>query len=218
MNPNPFAIRFTAPGKVPYLAEPGLCARLHETWLQAGRVGAILGPHGCGKSTLLATLADHWPRDQGYRVSQVTLHNGQRALPESFWQRDFHERDLLFIDGYEQLGWRARWALYPLRRRTKCGLLVTAHKATRLPTLYRVEPDYSAFLAVVRRLLQPVNDPRLAGEFLARHAAAAWQHTGGNAREGLFRLYDCWEAEIAVNSSEVALYCSPHGTTCESPW
>jgi energy-coupling factor transporter ATP-binding protein EcfA2 len=170
---------------------------LHDTWLQLARVGAIIGPHGCGKSTLLATLAEHWPREFGYRVTQVALHDGERTLPESFWHGDYQERDLLIIDGYEQLGWRARWALQRLRRRTSCGLLVTGHTATRLPTLHRVEPDYPTFLAVVRQLLEPWNDSRLAEEFLERHAATAWQQTGGNAREALFRLYDCWEEDCA---------------------
>lgn len=201
MPSNPFATRFTAPGKVPYLAEADIYARLHEAWLRAGRAGAILGPHGCGKSTLLATLEDHWAREHEYRVTLIALHDGERTLPNTIWQGDYQENDLLIIDGYEQLGWHARWALHRLRRRTSCGLLVTAHETTHLPTLQRVEPNYSAFLAVVRQLLEPRNDPRQAEEFLTRHAAAAWQKAGGNARETLFRLYDCWEEETISHLS-----------------
>jgi hypothetical protein len=198
MSSNPFATRFTAPGKLPYLAEPGFCARLHEAWLKHGRVGAIQGPHGCGKSTLLATLEQDWSRTQGYRVTHVALHDGQRALPDSWWQQDCREQDLLVIDGYEQLGWRARWGLQRLRRRTSCGLLVTTHQAPRLPVLLHVEPDYPVFLAVVRRLLETTNDSPHGEEFLTRHAPAAWQATGGNAREALFWLYDRWEKATAV--------------------
>ena len=194
MNPNPFATRFTAPGKVRYLAAAGHSAQLHEAWLQLGRVGVILGPHGCGKSTLLATLEDHWTREHGYRVNRVSLHDGERTLPQALWQGDYHEHDLLIVDGYEQLGWRARWQLQRLRRRSSCGLLVTAHKEIRLPTLYRVEPDFAAFLAVVRHLLEPVNDSQKAEDFLARHVPSAWEATCGNAREALFGLYDRWES------------------------
>ena len=203
MHPNPFATRFTAPGRVPYLAAAGLCARLHAEWLQQGRVGAILGPHGCGKSTLLATLEQAWSREHGYRVRHVAMHDGQRTLPPEFWRPDYCTHDLLVIDGYEQLGWRARWALQRLWRRTSCGLLVTAHVAIRLPTLYRVEPDYSTFLTLVRQLLEPLHDSPRAEAFLARQAETAWATTRGNAREALFRLYDRWEEVSAddVNSS-----------------
>lgn len=198
MTSNPFATRFTAPGNVPYLGEAGLCARLHDTWLKLGRVGAIFGPHGSGKSTLLATLEQAWAREYGYRLIRATLHDGQRTLPGSFRESEIREHDLLIIDGYEQLGWRARWSLQRLRRRKSCGLLITAHEASRLPTLERVEPDFPTFFAVVRCLLEPLNDSTRTEEFLSRHARTAWESTGGNARETLFRLFDRWEVETST--------------------
>lgn len=198
---NPFSTCYTAPGCVPFLcgeetrtAEP-LLVQLHEQWLQNGRCGAIVGPHGAGKSTLLAALQKDWTTQYNYQVTTVALHNGQRTLPAVVWQHELGERDLLIVDGYEQLGWRARWQLNRLRRRTACGLLVTTHAESRLPTLYRVEPCYETLLAVVRRLLAPWEDSSHAEQFIARHVRRAWQENGANARETLFRLYDCWEVE-----------------------
>jgi len=203
---NPFSTCYTAPGCVPFLvgidpdAAEALYAELHAQWVECGRVGAIVGPHGCGKSTLLAALQKAWPQNYAYRVTTVALHDGQRALPAWFWQRDFQKQDLIIVDGYEQLGWLARWQLNRLHRRAACGLLVTTHAECRLPTLHRVEPDFEELLAVVRRLLAPLEDLPRAEGFIARHVRTAWQQTGANARETLFRLYDCWEEEMCVAS------------------
>jgi len=197
---NPFSTCYTAPGCVSYFvadearSTETLCATLHERWLRQQRVGAIVGPHGVGKSTLVAALQRHWMDQHRYDVTKLTLHNGQRNLPAEFWQRERSERDLVIVDGYEQLGRLARWCLKRLRQRTKCGLLVTTHVENRLPTLHRLEPSWETLLAVVRQLLAH-QDSVHAERFLAQHAPRAWQETGANARETLFRLYDCWEQE-----------------------
>lgn len=197
---NPFATCYTAPGCLPYLASQSPAAdifwtELHAQWGQSGRVGAIVGPHGCGKSTLLAALTNKWHSAYGYRVNRVTLHDGVRALPRGLLERDVFERELLIVDGYEQLGWRARWQLRRWQRRTRAGLLVTSHAEVRLPTLYRVTPSYETLLVVVRHLLRTGSDSEFAERFIARHVAAAWRATGANARETLFQLYDCWESD-----------------------
>lgn len=203
---NPFATCYTAPGCVPFfvaatpLAVEQFFARLHQQWVDCGRVGAIVGPHGCGKSTLVAALQKSWTQEYSYKVTHIALHNGQRTLPAWFWQRDFRKQDLVIVDGYEQLGWWARWQLNRLRRHTSCGLLVTTHAECRLPTLQRIEPSYETLLAVVRRLLAQLGDSLRTESFITRHVPAAWQETGANARETLFRLYDCWEAELYVAS------------------
>jgi energy-coupling factor transporter ATP-binding protein EcfA2 len=203
---NPFATCYTAPGCVPFLVDQEALsaevffAQLHRHWVVHGRVGAIVGPHGCGKSTLLAALEQAWPNDHAYRVTKIALHDGQRTLPTGFWQHDFQKPDLVIVDGYEQLGWRARWRLNRLRGRTQCGLLVTTHAASKLPTLQRVEPSYETLLAVVRRLLESLGDSLRTESFIARHVQLAWQQSEANARETLFRLYDCWETEMCVAS------------------
>lgn len=207
---NPFATCYTAPGCVPFLigtessAAEAFFAQLHRQWVEHDRVGAIIGPHGCGKSTLVAALQKSWTQEYAYQVTCITLHNGQRTLPAEFWQHDFQQQDLVVIDGFEQLGWRTRWQLNRLRRRTSCGLLMTTHQTVQLPVLFRVEPDFEMLLAVVRRLLAPLGDASRAESFIARHVCTAWQQTGANARETLFRLYDCWETEMCVASRSPA--------------
>jgi energy-coupling factor transporter ATP-binding protein EcfA2 len=173
-----------------------LCTTLHDRWIRQKRVGAIVGPHGAGKSTLVAALQQAWAFEHGYQVVKLTLHNGQRTLPSGFWSQEFREQQLVIVDGYEQLGWFARWRLNRLRRRTGCGLLVTTHAECRLPTLHCVEPSLETLLVVERHLLASWHDSAYTEGFIARHALRAWQETGANARETLFRLYDCWEQEI----------------------
>ncbi len=73
----------------------------------------------------------------------------------------------MIVDGYEQLGWHARWRLNRLLRRRKCGLLVTSHAQGRMPTLHRVEPCYQTLLAVVRQLLAPHQDSPDMERFIA---------------------------------------------------
>jgi hypothetical protein len=199
---NPFSTCYTAPGRLPFLlpsessCAATLFAELHECWLPRGRRGAIVGPHGTGKSTLVAALEQEWAARYSYQVTKLTLNNGQRHLPSELWAIALTEQSLVIIDGYEQLGWLARRRLSHLLTRTNGGLLVTTHQACRLPSLYQVDPCYKTLLAVVRRLLAPIQDPYGNERFIARHLAQAWQATGGNARETLFRLYDCWEQEL----------------------
>ncbi|HSN86299.1 MAG TPA: hypothetical protein VL025_06040, partial [Thermoanaerobaculia bacterium] len=66
---------------------------------------AVVGPHGHGKTTLLEDLASRLAA-RGFRIRSVSLHDGRRRLaPE---QRrtllaGLTDRDLLFLDGAEQL-------------------------------------------------------------------------------------------------------------------
>lgn len=193
---NPFATRYTKPGELPYLLEGELTiAALVEKLAAQQWRGAIIGPHGSGKTSLLAACRDEFlQRDR--LIAEYSLHNNERTLPNLFKSsRDWNDRTLVIVDGYEQLSWRSRIQLLFLVRIRHAGLLVTAHAPTSLPTWYQTKPsaelaEQVAQLAIDRALAdQPTPPQQLDRDII--HAA---YHSDGNIRETLFRLYDIWRA------------------------
>lgn len=196
---NPFSTRFTRPGALPFHFDQGedisnIVARLRQqNWF-----GQIIGPHGSGKSTLVATLRpalEAAGRDlQLVQLQQIVgrlgrakgLFSGRRSLEKLAWRR-FSAATQVIIDGYERLGPLARWLVVARCRRRGCGLLVTTHHDSGLPTIYTMQPRLELALALVRRLL-PTTD--VIGQ---DDVESAWQIHHGNLREVLFSLYDLFE-------------------------
>lgn len=194
---NPFSTRFTRPGALPfYFNEGDDAARLLARLRRHNWFGQIVGPHGSGKSTLLAVLRPALA-DAGRDVTLVELRKDEGGLRHVWCQlfggQDTAERHRLsantqvIIDGYEQLGWWARWLVVRGCRRRGCGLLVTAHDDSGLPILYTTRPRLELALALVRRLAPSAD---VIGE---ADVAAAWHEHRGDMRETLFSLYDLFE-------------------------
>lgn len=147
---------------------------------------AIVGPHGHGKTTLLNDLKPLLEA-RGFRVRSVLLHTGDRRLGrerEEVLFRNLDPRDILCVDGAEQLG---RWSWLTLRWRSRAagGLLITSHRSGLLRTLLDCETSPELLEGIVRDLLGDEAGPRPEAEaLLARH--------GGNVREALWELYDVW--------------------------
>jgi len=205
---NPFATRHTRPGALPYLWPDSPCARAigdsgDETQVAADSLiarleslnwqGAIIGPHGSGKSTLLAALLPRLAA-AGREPLPVTLHAAGRRLPPEFLQAAWAalRPSVLVVDGYEQLGWWARWQLRRVCRRRGHGLLVTAHHRGRLPVLHNTTTSVELALRLVGRL-----SAACGGEVPADVVAASFERHGGNLREVLMDLYDYDEARRA---------------------
>ncbi len=190
---NPFSTRFVRPGALEFLF-PGEsnAATLLDRLQNRGWRGAVVGPHGSGKSTLLATLRPLLV-SAGRELVEIAMHDRERRLPEPF--RDCHgwsSSTLVVVDGYEQLSSLSRWRLSQGVRRRRCGLLVTSHRPTPLPELFRTGDDRNAsghtMLKIVDRL--QTTGPNLITVADVRTAVAA---NGDNLREGLFHLYDAFE-------------------------
>ncbi len=206
---NPFASCRVRPGAIPFqfpshVDAASLVARLQQQkWL-----GAIVGPHGSGKSTLLAALQPEIER-AGRRAVRINLHNGQRQLsPHVLPLSTLHSplsTHVLIIDGYEQLSYWSRLQLNWLCRRENCGLLVTSHAPTRLPTLLRTAVNLDLAERIVGHLLvaspalpahNELDDPNDSNRYKLVdrddvHTAFTVHH--GNLREMLFDLYDLFE-------------------------
>ncbi|WP_425615616.1 hypothetical protein NA78x_005545 [Anatilimnocola sp. NA78] len=187
---NPFATKFIRPGAIPYLFPRDVTADSIVAQLQAQQwQGSIIGPHGSGKSSLLAALAPRLEA-QGRVVVQQQLHGGQRALD---WQplkhREWTNRTLVVIDGYEQL---SSWQRLLLKWRCclrGAGLLVTAHQPVGLPVIFTTKPSLELALGIVQQLL-PESDDRITPADVAQ----AYTTHQGDLREMLLRLYDVFRA------------------------
>lgn len=161
---------------------------------------ALVGPHGHGKTTLLEDLGERLA-SRGFRVRAITLRQGERRLGPvraAALFRDPGPRDLLLVDGAEQLDRLAWWSLRR-RSRSAAGILVTSHQPGLLPTLHecRTSPD---LLAGIMRDLLPgsMGEPPSPAELFARHQ--------GNLRDALRELYDHYSGmtEAGITSSPAA--------------
>lgn len=156
---------------------------------------ALVGPHGHGKTTLLEDLA---PRleDRGFRLRSATLRAGDRrfsAAQEETLFADLSGRDLLLVDGAEQLG-RLSWLALRRKSRAAGGLVITSHRAGLLPTFHECRTTPELLEGIVRDLLGP------EAETVDPGPAELWQRHRGNVRDALRELYDVW-ADRPVTAS-----------------
>lgn len=144
--------------------------------------GAIVGPHGTGKTTLLEDLRSYLD-EAGVPTIHLQLWADKRRLGREDWSRldaARRARAVVLLDGAEQLR-PLRW-LHLLVRVRKCrGLVVTLHRAGRLPTLVQTTTS-PALLRRIAMTLDPAHDLPDAPDLHTRHA--------GNLREALRELYD----------------------------
>jgi hypothetical protein len=98
----------------------------------------------------------------------------------------------LIIDGYEQLSWWSRRRIKATCQRTGTGLLVTAHSEMGLPLLFQMQPSQQLAQTIVEKIV-PADSIRLTSDDINH----AFEATGGNLRETLFKLYDVYQQRNA---------------------
>jgi hypothetical protein len=180
---NPFATCWTKPGALAFRFQDDQCAEQLVSKLAAQNWwGQIIGPHGSGKSTLLATLKPALSA-AGCQIHEIELNDGSRHLPRNLSAPSHGE--LLVVDGFEQLNWRARLQLKWRCRRASTGLLVTSHVSMGLPTLVQLSPSRRLIEQLVADLCAQASSAITSKDVAASHASH-----GSNLREIFFDLYD----------------------------
>ena len=147
--------------------------------------GTISGPHGNGKTTLMLELCQRLEK-QGHRTKYLRLNEENRRLPSGFLEAlrsGVDSRKILLLDGAEQLGPMA-WRRLRRATRESPGLIITTHKAGRLPSLYHCQTSRDTLDVLLRQLI-PEQAPAL--QELAQQLYEIHQ---GDIRSILFALYD----------------------------
>ncbi len=158
-----------------------LIARLKELNYRA----AIIGPQGSGKTRLLETLAERLAED-GFQTLYLRVSEQNRAHfvkhVAAACPRITH-RNVVFVDSSEKLTFLS-WARLKLVLRKAGGLVITAHRTGRLPTLIKCETSPELLIELLREL---------AGEkagCLRKTAADTFFKHRGDIRLSLLHYYD----------------------------
>lgn len=154
-----------------------------------GRRGALVGPKGSGKTTLLEELEARL-ESEGWRIRRWRLRKERPSPSERQWRllATSGPRDLVSVDGAEQLSWW-RWHRLAAGSRRAGGLLITSHRKGLLPCLseHRTSPE------LLKDLVADLVGPATAGRWDAELRRLFESHRG-NVRECLRSLYDGWPA------------------------
>jgi hypothetical protein len=188
--PNPFATRHTQPGTVAPLDADGrpidldgLLSRLRD---HEG-CGAIVGPHGSGKTNLLVHLATELA-DHGGSLGPLRVRSGCDEFGIVRAILTATAGTVVCIDSWEQVGLATRLTARAAAAWRRCGLLVTSHAPTTLPTLVECRTSPAILTAIVAGL------PNTGGSITQVDIAEAFARHAGNLRDALADLYDRFES------------------------
>lgn len=162
----------------------GILARFEEL----GRRASLVGPKGSGKTTLLEELEARLKR-RGWHVRRLRLSCEHRRPGGEEWRAlwaGIDGRDLVTVDGAEQLSWWWRRRLLWAARRAG-GLLVTSHRPGLLPSLHRHRTSPELLAELVTELVG--EEGRQA---FGLDLEELFERQQGNVRECLRKLYDRW--------------------------
>ena len=160
-----------------------LMARLAELNYRA----AFIGHEGAGKTTALEQLANKL-NEQGWKSEIVylgPLHRQEIIQKLRRLAAVADSKTIVLIDSAEKIP-KLVWGLVTRLYRNAGGLVITAHNAGRLPTLYQCSTSESLLDELLVELV-PSPAPALRHE-----AKVKFNQLSGNIRHVFWQLYDLW--------------------------
>ncbi len=159
---------------------------------------ALVGPEGSGKTTLLEDLEEYLEAE-GWTIHRLRLNREHRHLADEDWRHleRLGPRDLVTLDGLEQLRWWSWRRLERLGRRAG-GIVATSHRPGRLPVLRHHRTDPRLLEDLVAELIGEKSARSLRSELERLYAA---HH--GNLRDCLRSLYDRWARDAFAHTNQV---------------
>jgi len=152
-----------------------------------GWLGAIVGPEGSGKTTLMEDLQAHLEKS-GRKAISLFLNDGNpltRQRRKKFI-RELDAETIVFLDGAAAIG-RFAWPTLKRKILKKAkGLVITAHRPVKLPTLIECATTPALLRQITADLLADSNTPN--DEFLDE----IYNACSGNIRLALRQLYDIY--------------------------
>jgi len=120
--------------------------------------GAILGPHGAGKTTLMTQIQQRIEQ-LGIETSHLRLREDDLPCLKSMlkeWLAQSVSSQVLMLDSAGLLNfWNWQWLR--LKTRHHAGIVITSHRAGRLPTLIRCETSPELLESLVNQLTAEQN-------------------------------------------------------------
>jgi len=156
---------------------------------------ALIGPHGSGKTTLLEDMEPRF-RERGFGTRLIRLDAEHPAFGPGYVDAlaaGLTAKDIILFDGAEQMNPLA-WRWFDWRMRHTGGLIITAHRAGQLPTLWECRTSPALLAGIAGALLE------VERATLHRQAEALFQKHRGNLRDALWEWYD-----LAVETSAVEI-------------
>lgn len=150
--------------------------------------GAIVGKKGNGKTTLLLELEEKLSK-QDFSTQKLFLNQEKRKFTseEAKIIKNLNSKQIVLFDGAEQLNfWR--WQHFLWKTRKVKGLIITAHKPSRLPTILQAETTLNQLKEIVNKLTVNCSESRKLIENIDLEKILR-QHDG-NHRLVLRELYD----------------------------
>ncbi len=152
--------------------------------------GAIVGKKGNGKTTLLLELEAKL-LNLGFGVKKLFLNREKRRFTRdefAVFLNKLDNNDIILFDGSEQMSYW-RWRLFRWRVRKAKGLIITAHKPSKLPTIMQTITSFQYFEEMVKELIQ--DHLPLQKLYCSEKLRQIHTRHKGNIRLALRELYDC---------------------------
>lgn len=194
MNPlNPFSTRFTRPGSLKFLEDGIGVDELSKKLLTSQTTCQIVGPHGSGKTSLTIEIAKRLS-DKSVRSRWITFRRESWFSSPQSKQEDYLpgqppsasvDREILFIDGIESLGFFSRYVVLRRLKTKRVQLVLTTHqKLAGYDVLTTLHPKLEMFRKLAKQL-HSSTDPTWQAK-----VDAAFEKSNGDFREAFFLLYD----------------------------